>query len=82
VRSVSPHIARAGLLAVCGLLLVGAMTGCTTTQEKAALQQARSKRILEARAERQKDNQPADGPKTSLYLPKSAHRHRKGGHQR
>jgi hypothetical protein len=50
VRSASPHIAiaRAGLLAVCGLLLVGAMTGCTTTQEKATRTQARSKRILEA----------------------------------
>jgi hypothetical protein len=52
VRSVSPHIVRAGLLAVCGLLLVGAMTGCTTTQEKAARQQARSKRILEAREDK------------------------------
>jgi Flp pilus assembly protein TadB len=52
VRSVSPHIARAGLLAVCGLLLVGAMAGCTTTQEKAARQQARSKRILEAREDK------------------------------
>lgn len=49
MRSVNPHIARAGLLAVCGLLLVGAITGCTTTQEKAASRQARSKRILEAR---------------------------------
>jgi len=82
VRSASPHIARAGLLAVCGLLLVGAMTGCTTTQEKAARQQARSKRILEARTEREKHKQPADGPKTGLYLPKSAHRHQKGGKQR
>jgi hypothetical protein len=49
VRSVSRYIPRAGVLAVCALLIAGALTGCTTTQEKAARQQARSKRILEAR---------------------------------
>ena len=49
MRSASPHIARLGLLVVCGLLLIGALEGCTTTQETAARQQARSKRILEAR---------------------------------
>lgn len=54
MRSVSPYISRVGILAVCGLLLVGAFAGCSTTQEKAALQQAQSKRILEAREKRQK----------------------------
>lgn len=54
MRSASPYISRVGILAVCGLLLVGAFAGCSTTQEKAAKQQAQSKRILEAREERQK----------------------------
>ncbi|MGC1852742.1 MAG: hypothetical protein WA687_09935 [Solirubrobacterales bacterium] len=42
------------LLAVCGLLLLGALPGCATTQETAARKQAESKRILEARERRQK----------------------------
>jgi hypothetical protein len=41
-----------GVFAICGLLLVGAFAGCSTTQEKAAKQQARSKHILEAREKR------------------------------
>jgi hypothetical protein len=53
VPSVSRHILRAGLVAVCGLLLVGAISGCTTTQDTAALKQAQSKRILERRAHKQ-----------------------------
>jgi len=53
VRSASRHMSRVGVLAVCGLLLVGALTGCSTTQEKAARQQARAKHILEAREKRQ-----------------------------
>ena len=53
--SVNRHIARLGLLAVCGLLLSGAAGGCSTTQEKAEIQQARAKHILDARAERQKE---------------------------
>ncbi len=52
MRSVSRPISRAGLLAVCGLLLVGALSGCSTTQETAALRQAQSKRILERREQR------------------------------
>jgi hypothetical protein len=46
------HAARLGLLAVCGLLLVGAVSGCTTTQETAAKKQAESKRFLEEREKR------------------------------
>jgi hypothetical protein len=54
VPSVSRHSARFGVLAVCGLLLIGAAAGCSTTQEKAEKQQAQSKHILEARDKRQK----------------------------
>jgi hypothetical protein len=46
-------VSRLGVLAVCGLLLAGVFAGCSTTQEKAARQQAQSKRILEAREQRQ-----------------------------
>jgi hypothetical protein len=60
VRSARPRISRLGALAVCGLLLVGAFGGCSTTQEKAAHQQAESKRILEARAQRQKQRSKSD----------------------
>jgi len=42
------------LLAACGLLLLGGLSGCATTQETAAKKQAESKRILEAREKRQK----------------------------
>jgi hypothetical protein len=49
VRSASRFISRAGLIAVCGLFLAGALSGCTTTQETAARKQAESKRILEKR---------------------------------
>jgi hypothetical protein len=54
VRSVSRHILRVALLAVCGLLLAGGFSGCTTTQETAELKQAESKRILERREHKQK----------------------------
>jgi len=54
---VSRHILRAEVLAVCGLLLVGAISGCTTTQDTAARKQTQSKRILERRDHRQKHRQ-------------------------
>lgn len=60
--SASRHLALLALLAVCGLLLVGAAAGCSTTQEKAARQQAQSKHILEARAERQKQKKGSKKP--------------------
>lgn len=41
------------VLAFCGALGIAGLTGCETTQEKAAAQRAQSERILEARAERQ-----------------------------
>ncbi len=52
MRSASRHLSRVGVLAVCGVLLAGAFAGCTTTQEKAAREQARAKRILEAQEHR------------------------------
>ena len=54
MRSASPRIARAGLFAICGVLLVVALAGCTTTQETAAKKQAQSKRILERREHKRK----------------------------
>jgi predicted aminopeptidase len=61
VRSASAHpAARLGLLAVCGLLLAGALSGCATTQETAARKQAQSQRILEARERRQEQRAKAD----------------------
>jgi hypothetical protein len=54
VPSASPHSARLAVFAVCSLLLAGAFAGCSTTQEKAEMQQARAKRILETRDERRK----------------------------
>jgi hypothetical protein len=52
VPSASPRIARALVLALCVGLLGGAVAGCQTTQQTAALRQARAKRILAAREER------------------------------
>lgn len=41
--------ARLAVFALCGAIGVGGLTGCETTQEKAAAQRAKAKRILEAR---------------------------------
>jgi hypothetical protein len=54
VRSARPRIARALALACCLPLLGGAVAGCQTTQETAAIKQARAKRILEKRELRRK----------------------------
>jgi hypothetical protein len=53
VPSVSRHLTRAAVLAVCLLLALTAFAGCATTQDTAALKQAESKRILAARKHRQ-----------------------------
>lgn len=47
--SASPVIVRALALACCLALLGGVLSGCMTTQETAALKQARARRILKAR---------------------------------
>jgi len=52
VPSVRRQTARLAVLAVGAALLAGAAAGCSTTQEKAAIQQARAKRVLETRDER------------------------------
>ena len=48
---------RLAVVVLCGAIGAGGLAGCETTQEKAARQQAQSKHILEARAERQKQQQ-------------------------
>ena len=57
MHSASRQIFRAGLLAVCALLLLAGVSGCATTQDTAAQKQAESKRILERRAHRQAKKQ-------------------------
>jgi len=47
-------MASAVLLVACGLTLAGALGGCATTQDTAALKQAESKRILDARKQKHK----------------------------
>ncbi len=64
MRSVRRQTSRAGLLAVCGLLLVGAFCGCATTQETAARKQAESKRFLEKREQRRKHDNKSDGSRS------------------
>lgn len=62
--SASPQSARVAVLAVCGLLLGGAFAGCSTTQEKAEIQQARAKHVLETRdARKQKKREKAKAEK-------------------
>jgi hypothetical protein len=53
VPSASPQLTRLAVIAIAGLLLVGGVAGCSTTQEKAEIKQAQSEHILEARAKRQ-----------------------------
>lgn len=72
---------RLAVLALCCAIGAGAVTGCETTQEKAAAQRAESARILKARAKRQAvrkhHKHHADGTKTSLSGTKSS-RQQKG----
>jgi hypothetical protein len=53
VPSARRHLTRAAILAACLLLSLTALAGCATTQDTAALKQAESKRILDARKHRQ-----------------------------
>jgi len=64
VRSASPRISRALALVSCLALLGGALAGCQTTQETAAIRQARAKRILkkrELRRERRAEKEQRGG---------------------
>ena len=58
MRSARRQLQRLGTVALCGLLLVSGLAGCTTTQERAARKQAESKRILE-RHERKRERRQA-----------------------
>jgi hypothetical protein len=77
VPSVSRQIIRLCVLGACASSLAGVAAGCSTTQEKAEIQQAQAEHILKARAARQKKH--ADGPKTHPQRGKSAHRPREEG---
>jgi outer membrane lipoprotein-sorting protein len=59
VRLASPYTARVGMIAVCGLLALATLSGCTTTQETAARVQAKSKQILDAHGQRVKQRAKA-----------------------
>jgi hypothetical protein len=58
-RLFARSLARVATLAVCAALIVAAVTGCETTQDKAAKQQARAAHILRERAKRQKEKKKA-----------------------
>jgi len=79
VPSVKRH--RVAVLALAGTLAVAGLTGCETTQEKAAAHRAESERILKAREKRQQARKHhkshAEGPKVRLYGGKSS-RQREG----
>ena len=51
------HTQQLAVLALGGAIAVGGLTGCSTTQEKAAAHRAESERILEAREKRQEKKQ-------------------------
>jgi hypothetical protein len=79
---------RLAAVAGCACLLGAGAAGCSTTQEKAAAQQAKAEHILKARAKRQKarkrnkstppHHSHVDGPKTRHIGKKSAHQHSGG----
>jgi hypothetical protein len=84
VPSVSPIAKRGGrrrlgvlrplAIAGCVCLLGAGAAGCSTTQEKAAAQKAKSEHILKAQAERKRAKKHhVDGPKTRHQGKKSAH---------
>ena len=50
---------KLAVLGLGGVLLAGGVSGCATTQDKAAAHQAESERILEARDKRQQKKKQA-----------------------
>jgi hypothetical protein len=53
---------RFAVLSLCGAIAAGSLTGCETTQEKAAAKRVEAERILEAREKRQQEkDRRADG---------------------
>jgi hypothetical protein len=90
VPSASPPLARSAAVAACVCLLGAGAAGCSTTQEKAEIQQAKAAHILKARAARERarkrhesahkrHHSHVDGPKTQGGLEKSAHQQSGGG---
>jgi uncharacterized protein HemX len=59
VLSVSRTLGRPLAVAACVCLLGAGAAGCSTTQEKAEIQKAKSEHILKARAEREKAQKAA-----------------------
>jgi hypothetical protein len=73
------------VIGACACLLGAGAAGCSTTQEKAEVQKAKSEHILKAQAARKAakkrhqgahkhHHSPADGPKTGHIVRNSAHR--------
>jgi uncharacterized protein HemX len=62
-------LARSAAVAGCLVVIGAGAAGCSTTQEKAARQQAQATHILKARAERQKAKKQRE----------KANKHHKGG---
>ena len=48
-------------LCLCGALVAGSLSGCATTQEKAAAQRAEAEQILKAREKRQQNKHEKEG---------------------
>lgn len=61
--SARPRPTRVAVAAISALFLVGAASGCSTTQEKAEKQQAEARRILDAREKRQQRKHQQSGDK-------------------
>lgn len=61
MRSASGSKHRAVLLVACVPLIAVAASGCQTTQDTAAAKQAESKRILEAREQKQRSKSHDQG---------------------
>ncbi|HET9197233.1 MAG TPA: hypothetical protein VFN92_03130 [Solirubrobacterales bacterium] len=70
------------VFALGGALLAGGVSGCSTTQDKAAAHRAESERILEARAQRKaekNDKHDADGTKSASPERKSSRQREEKG---
>lgn len=69
------------LLVLAGVFAAGSLTGCSTTQDKAAAHRAESERILEAREKRQarkNGKHDADGTKSGSPNRKSSRQQQEG----
>ena len=71
MRSVSRQLLRPAAVVACVCLLGAGAVGCSTTQEKAEHQKAKSEHILKAQAERKKAKQRKEAQRAK-------HHHQKG----